>query len=149
MSSNFSGGLATDEVNNESTRNGSPMPNEENKLLTKIDMVRDVLAVVTKFFAKILGGVTKIIDIIFTIIDKSFNVLIDKCINTVFPVSWLFLGILLFITSLFMYISQTSIEYTFSQSNLTNDTTFNISILAWLFLLWLFVFLAGKRESKI
>jgi ABC-type Na+ efflux pump permease subunit len=116
--------------------------------LSKIDIVRDVLAVVTKFFAKILGGISKIIDIIFNIIDKSFNVLIDKCINTAFPISWLFLGILLFITSFFMYISQTSIEYTFSQSSKIHDTTFSISILAWLFLLWLFVFLAGKRENK-
>jgi len=123
--------------------------NDENTFMSKVDMVRDVLAVVTKFLAKIVGGISKIVDFIFNIIDKSFGLLIDKCANSVFPISWLFLVLLLFITTIFMSISQKWIEITFSQSIHTNDSTFIISIIAWLFLLWLFVAFVGKRENSM
>ena len=123
--------------------------NVDNTIMAKIDVVRDVLAVVTKFLAKIVEGITKIIDIVFNLIDKSFSVLIDKCANSIFPISWLFLGLLLFITTIFMSISQKWIESVFSQSSNTNDSTFIISILAWLFFLWLFVVFAGKRDNII
>ena len=160
-SANFSGGRATFEVSSEeagsplpeATRYGSPLANTperstiETRFLAKIDVVRDVLAVVTKFLAKIVGGISKIIDTIFNIIDKSFSVLIDKCSNSVFPISWLFLLLLLFITTLFMGISQKWIELTFSQSSNINDSTFIMSIITWLFLLWLFVVFTGKREN--
>jgi len=138
----------TDQVSSETDQ--PPLPegsNVENRFLAKIDVVRDVLAVVTKFLAKIVGGISKIIDTIFNLIDKSFSVLIDKCSNSVFPISWLFLVLLLFITTLFMGISQKWIELSFSQSSNTNDSTFIMSIIAWLFLLWLFVVFTGKREN--
>lgn len=127
--------------------------NVENTFMAKIDVVRDVLAVFTKFLAKIVGGISKIIDIMFGLIDKSFGSLIDKCANTAFPISWLFLGLLLLITTIFMGISQKWIEIVFkqrfSQSSDTNESTFIISIIAWLFLLWLFVAFVGKRENTI
>ena len=123
--------------------------NVENIFMSKVDVVRDVLAVVTKFLAKIVGGISKIVDFVFNLIDKSFGALIDKCANSVFPISWLFLGLLLFITTLFMGISQKWIEIAFRQSSDINDTTFIMSIIIWLFMLWLFVVFTGKRENII
>jgi hypothetical protein len=123
--------------------------NVEKAIMSNVDVVRDILAIVTKFLAKIVNGISKIVDIVFNLIDKSFSTLIDKCANSVFPISWLFLGLLLFITTIFMSIAQKWIVIVFSQSSNNNDTTFIMSIIAWLFMLWLFVVFTGKREDTI
>lgn len=116
------------------------MSSIEYTIMAKVDVVRDFLTIITRFLTKIVDSVSTVIDAVFRIIENSFGALITKSITVPFPISWLFLGLLLIITLFFMTISRKWIEIVCNIVT-TNDheSVFMSSILLWLFLLWVFV----------
>jgi len=117
-------------------------------VMDRIDVVRDLLATVTRFLGKIAAEVGRMVDLVYGFIQSSFGAIVQGAAGSP-PFSWVFLGGLFGITLIFMGVSQRVADTILGVAPPEDlaRRTYMVSIFAWLLLLWFLVCVVGETPT--
>ena len=116
--------------------------------MDRLDVVRDLLATMTRFLGKIATEVGRLVDTVYGFIQASFGAIVQGAAGSP-PFSWVFLGALFVVTLLFMGVSQRVADTVLGVAPAEDlaRRTYMVSIFGWLLLLWLTVGLVAKKPA--